>query len=179
MTQLENIENAFTKEGDNLNLEVNNLNVSCITSLDNKFELDDQGNLVVNSLTCNSLSLASDAILNMIYPVGSIYISVQNTNPNVYFGGEWEAINGKFLLASSDDYKEGTSGGRVSHIIRNENLPPRVVERLIVSGKHSCTSNSMQNGWANICLADAELTNEQPIDHMPPYLSVNMWKRVK
>lgn len=66
MTQLENIENAFTKEGENLNLEVDNLNLSCITSKNNNFELDSNGNLVVNSITANNLSLATDAILNVI-----------------------------------------------------------------------------------------------------------------
>ena len=42
---------AFTKQGNNVNLEVDNLNVGCITSKNNTFDLDSAGNLTVNSIT--------------------------------------------------------------------------------------------------------------------------------
>lgn len=31
-------------------------------------------------------------ILNVVYPIGSIYISVNNTSPSTLFGGTWEKI---------------------------------------------------------------------------------------
>ena len=45
-------------------------------------------------------------LIDIIYPVGSIYMSVNNVSPAVLFGGTWERIAGKFLLAASD-----TDGG--------------------------------------------------------------------
>lgn len=39
-------------------------------------------------------------ILETIYPVGSVYISVNNVNPADLFGGTWEQIKGRFLLAT-------------------------------------------------------------------------------
>lgn len=49
---------------------------------------------------------------DIIYPVGSIYISVNSTNPSVYFGGSWEQIKDRFLLACGDTYNNGIFGGR-------------------------------------------------------------------
>lgn len=47
--------------------------------------------------------------INDIYPVGSIYMSVNATNPSTLFAGTtWERITGKFLLGATDD---GASGG--------------------------------------------------------------------
>lgn len=80
---------AFTKTADNLNLEVNNASVDCITSNNNNFSLDSDGNLTVNSITSVENSIDNQSICNLIYPVGSIYLSVNNTSPSILFGGTW------------------------------------------------------------------------------------------
>ena len=36
------------------------------------------------------------------YPVGSIYMSVNSTDPSTLFGGSWEQIQDRFLLASGN-----------------------------------------------------------------------------
>ena len=40
------------------------------------------------------------ATLDLVYPVGSIYMSVSDTSPQTLFGGTWERINGRFLLGT-------------------------------------------------------------------------------
>ncbi len=49
--------------------------------------------------------------LGTIYPIGSIYMSVDNTNPTVLFGGTWEQIKDRFLLGAGGTYANGTTGG--------------------------------------------------------------------
>ena len=49
---------CFTKTEDKMNLEVNNLKVDCITSNNNKFSLDQNGNLTVNSIYNNEGNIA-------------------------------------------------------------------------------------------------------------------------
>lgn len=44
-------------------------------------------------------SLKSD-LANKLYPVGSIYMSVNATNPAELFGGTWEQIKGRFLVGT-------------------------------------------------------------------------------
>lgn len=50
-----------------------------------------------------------------MYPVGSIYLSVNNVNPGTIFGGTWEQIQDRFLLAAGSTYEGGATGGTASH----------------------------------------------------------------
>ena len=50
-----------------------------------------------------------------IYPIGSIYISINNTNPGTLFGGTWEQIEDKFLLSAGSTYTAGNTGGSASN----------------------------------------------------------------
>lgn len=50
------------------------------------------------------------------FPIGSIYMSVTNINPSTIFGGTWERIKGKFLIAADDNtYTLGATGGNSMH----------------------------------------------------------------
>lgn len=51
------------------------------------------------------------AIFNAVYPVGSIYMSMSVTSPQTLFGGTWQKIEGRFLLASDSSYNAGDIGG--------------------------------------------------------------------
>ena len=42
--------------------------------------------------TAEQVKVEMDAVTNKIYPVGSIYISVNNANPASFFGGSWTAF---------------------------------------------------------------------------------------
>jgi len=111
------------------------------------------------------------------YPVGSIYMSVNNINPANFFGGEWEQIKDKFLLACGNTYTNGATGGNKSVTLQNSNLPSRAMVRIQVTNKNGCACNTSITGWANICLADAGITSNQAFSIMPPYLAVYVWKR--
>lgn len=50
-------------------------------------------------------------IVDMIYPVGSIYMSVAAVNPQTLFGGTWEKIEGKFIMSSDSSHAANTTGG--------------------------------------------------------------------
>ena len=52
-------------------------------------------------------------------PVGSIYMSVNNINPANFFGGKWEQIKDRFLLACGSTYSNGSTGGEANVILEN------------------------------------------------------------
>ena len=62
-------------------------------------------------------------LFDMIYPVGSIYMSVTNVDPNVLFGGTWVQIEDTFLLAAGSTYVAGTTGGEAEHVLSTNEMP--------------------------------------------------------
>ena len=188
------ISDAFTKENDEVNLEADNFNVSCITSKDNKFNLDSDGNLTVKSINVlegNTLDMQN--IFNVVYPIGSIYMSVNEVSPKVLFGGEWEKISGRVLVGEGTSDRDerteirnfaiGSKGGEFSHWLTVSEMP---------SHNHGifsqCTETINNKGWvaraingydatqAMVCIMDNG--DNHAHNNMPPYLVVSMWKRI-
>lgn len=61
------------------------------------------------------------------HPVGSIYMSMNATEPSVLFGGTWERIKDRFILAAGDSYETGATGGEAEHKLTLTELPDRTV----------------------------------------------------
>ena len=70
-----------------------------------------------------TLKVNNTNIFDLIYPVGSFYISAKSTNPATLFGGTWEQIQGRFLLGRSSSYPVGSMGGEATHTLTEAELP--------------------------------------------------------
>lgn len=54
-------------------------------------------------------SLTAESILSMVYPVGSVYISVNDVSPEKFLGGKWIKISqGRVLQGASGTQTAGT-----------------------------------------------------------------------
>lgn len=67
-------------------------------------------------------------VLEAVYPIGSIYISVTNTNPSILFGGTWVAFGqGKTLIGidtnDSDFDTVEKTGGEKHHTLSTNEMP--------------------------------------------------------
>ena len=71
----------------------------------------------------DSLSEVAGEVIDKVYPVGSIYMSVNNADPGTLFGGTWERIQGKFLLGASSGHTAGSTGGAESVTLTQAQLP--------------------------------------------------------
>lgn len=198
----------FTPTDNGLNGEFNNINVGCITSNNDKFSLDSEGNLIVNSITTVS-ETSSDQTINFdqIYPIGSIYMNVGEVNPATLFGGTWEKIEGKFLIGANSNYVLGSPGGDTKHkhtvgahthnlgdsgfacvdfsaqyintrevsgVSYSQNLR-KTISGAVASKSETRTYGTALGGKTGAMTAVPQ-TSETTI--LPPYLPVNMWKRV-
>lgn len=76
----------------------------------------------MNDVDINAANGLSD-LLNMIYPVGAIYLSVNATSPATLFGGTWERIQDRFLLAAGSSHGAGTTGGAETVTLDTSQIP--------------------------------------------------------
>ncbi len=87
---------------------------------------------------------ASD-ILDMVYPIGAIYISTTNVSPAILFGGTWEQISNRFLLASENGQGLGQTGGEASVSLTESQMP----RHTHIQNSHNHTQNSHQHQLPN------------------------------
>lgn len=78
----------------------------------------------------NNVPLAS-ALLDMVYPVGSIYMSVNNVSPQSFLGGTWVAWGAGRVPVSvaNGDSDFGTAdktGGEKTHKLTNSEMPSHI-----------------------------------------------------
>lgn len=141
--------------------------------------------------------------LAQVYPVGSIYLSTTNNNPQNFLPGTtWEQIQDKFLLTAGGTYSAGTTGGAASHTHTTGNFT--LGETHIPGHRHSMTGSTIANGqnaynaWRSVRSGDATAADYPnsttwtnwtggnsahnhgstgSTSNMPPYLVVYAWKR--
>ena len=97
-------------------------------------------NTPVNADNLNKMDEGIANVVDLIYPVGSIYMSVNSTNPATLFGGTWEQIKGRFLLGTGEveanttnfwgelqknavNCPPGERGGEATHTLTIKEMP--------------------------------------------------------
>ena len=120
------------------------------------------------------------------YPVGSIYLSASETSPAILFGGTWEQIKDRFLLAAGSTWAAGTEGGEASHTLTNNEIPSHthnINASYSNPGSETCVNGKLlagndNNSWLWEFTNTGSAGDGEAHNNMPPYLAVYMWKRV-
>ena len=119
-----------------------------------------------SALNVANTKVNTSDLFDLVYPVGSIYLSVNNTSPSTLFGGTWEQIKDTFLLGAGDDYDLGATGGEASVKLTISEIPV-----------HQFHSTGTESGLWDY-LGPSIGGDNQAHNNMPPYLAVSIWKRV-
>lgn len=146
-------------------------------------------NLVPNKVIKQYVDKSVSDVLLSIYPIGSVYISINHTDPATMFGGVWERIKDKFLLSCGDEYAAGSMGGEATHTLMVEELPTHT-HGMLYQNPEEISENvgrfvSSAIGYGRDAKEAFTGSNyitytgeNMPHNNMPPYLAVYMWQRI-
>ena len=151
--------------------------------------LEEKVQLMINQSISNAIN---GGVVNLIdvqslYPIGSIYISTNSTNPvNIFRFGTWERIEDMFLLAAGSQYSAGSTGGEATHTLTIDEIPAHTHQYKRHSLNREDTDPETGQdayGVSNKTLEERIGTSEstgggQAHNNMPPYLAVYVWKRI-
>lgn len=139
--------------------------VNCLPTQENAFQLGDSAWLTAQGA----------------YPIGAIYLSVNDANPAALFGGTWERIGGRFLLGADSTYAAGSTGGEAAHTLTADEMPRHnhEVDNLNASGSATpfMTVQAQDKRGFGGNVQTMYAGGGKAHNNMPPYLAVYMWKR--
>lgn len=131
----------------------------------------------------NAINNAITSALMRGHPIGTYYISDSDTSPASLFGGSWQALHNVFLYASGK-YSVGTTGGEEAHVLTIAELARHqhiLYDYVAGSGTvYGINRNSMTSTGSEFqsSAGTGMVGANAPHNNMPPFLVVNMWKRV-
>lgn len=122
--------------------------------------------------------------LQDVYPIGSIYMSMNSTNPATSLGfGTWSAVQGKFLVGVSSETEfntAGKTGGAKTVTLSTANMPSHnhsisgigqgalLAPQMGSNADVIVPSGSMSTGYSGSGTAH---------NNLPPYFAIYIWTR--
>lgn len=134
----------------------------------------------------NKTNISIDARdLYNVWPIGSIYISVINTNPSKWFGGTWIAFGtGRCLVGVDTSQSEFNrvmkTGGEKTHTLTVNEMPshnhPGIIGYTNTTGYYARLYEGSQGTKLD---GEGKTGGDQPHNNLQPYITVYMWRRIK
>ena len=149
----------------------------------------------------NKTNISIDARdLYNVWPIGSIYISVVNTNPSQWFGGTWQSFgSGRVLVGVDTSQAEFNTvektGGEKEHTLTTNEMPKHQHPGLFYNNKDKTpisfirSSSTTEKGYGIAYTMNAKIYSaaniqtyasggSKPHNNIQPYITVYMWKRI-
>lgn len=131
---------------------------------------------------------AWNTYLNLIYPIGSIYLAYNATSPASRFGGSWTAITGRFIYANngtavggSNNHNHtlggygyaliGTNGNKIRYNYPNSSGITWYPNYYVSTNDYGHTDSGSTSDPTNLTGGTSTSSN------MPAYQTVYCWRR--
>ena len=129
-------------------------------------------------------------LMDIIYPIGSVYISFNSTSPAASVGGTWELLNNVFLYGTSGAI--GVKGGESNHILITNEMPKHhhalkiavnwggdaaALRSVVATNSNFWKGGDIDNGTYDSNNSTSFAGAGQPHNNMPPYITCRMYKR--
>lgn len=160
-------------------------------ALDVKGDTYISGKLYVNNTEVKP-SFDKTEILNMVYPVGAIYMSTSSANPSTFIGGTWQRYaQGRTIVGVSENETEfnyaGKTGGEKTHQLTKAEMPRHdhnvsndnnalLLAASSTKAYATAGAGSGSNSWPWQKGVQAEGGN-QPHNNLQPYITTYIWLR--
>ena len=122
------------------------------------------------------------------YPVGSYYISANDTSPAELFGGTWHRIESRFLWAAPASSTLGATAGEMTHTLTDSEIPSHRHDGLFYTGNNQTIGLNKSSIGYTLTYASNGGNGKNEIytgstgggsahNNMPPYVNVAIWRR--
>lgn len=122
-------------------------------------------------------------LLDILYPVGSLYFSISAISPASIIGGTWtQLLQGNYIMSAGNSYAIASFGGKNTHTLTTSEMP---------SHNHADRVGWKDNGgnvWTgtnglhllavDMNSVSANVGGGKAHNNMPCYFAVNIWYRI-
>lgn len=137
----------------------------------------EKANTLQIGLDVEFLGKVSGAIFDAIYPVGSIYLAYNHTNPATLFGGTWTRIQNAFLWATTSTGTIGQTGGEREVTLTAAQMPKHNHGGTYTNAGAARTHAWLASNGSAMGYDTVDAGSGQAHNNMPPYIQVSVWRR--
>ena len=155
-----------------------------------KTETDTRFNTTKEELT-SLINTTIDNTINSIYPIGSVYISLTETNPGTYLKGTWEQFGqGRTLIGvgagndgtNTQEFVVNTTGGEYKHKLVIDEIPShthKYYSSIVQEVTPSNNTSTYGNYNKDYKIDSDSVGGDGYHNNVQPYITVYFWKRMK
>lgn len=143
----------------------------------------------------NGNNVADSAFRAYINTMGATLLSFNDDfSPSALFGGSWEKVTDRFPIGAGGSYPLGSTGGEANVTLTIAEMPQHAHEEYGIDSASKAWNPMRQGsggldgipayaaGWQGSSFGASVDTgstgSSQPHNNMPPYIAVNIWRRV-
>lgn len=136
----------------------------------------------ITAVIGDSFTLGGKTFLDLTYPVGAIYQSMNSTSPATLFGGTWTQLSGSFLYPSTGASNQ--TGGESTVTLTTSQIPSHVHKVDYKNISKTGTTTGVRSGpysydsSGTTSVSTSSVGGGAAHNNMPPYTTIHAWYRV-